>query len=76
MSAKNWDPRAYRDALGRFATGVTVVAAKAPAGGLVGVTINSFSSVSLEPPLVLWSLDRWSPSLPLFEAPPTIASAF
>ncbi|MFQ5973027.1 MAG: flavin reductase family protein, partial [Alphaproteobacteria bacterium] len=55
-------------ALGRFATGVTVVAAKAPEGGLVGVTINSFSSVSLDPPLVLWSLDRQSPSLPPFES--------
>ena len=67
MSAKNWDPSAYRDALGRFATGVTVVAAKGPGDGLAGVTINSFSSVSLDPPLVLWSLDRESPSLPLFQ---------
>jgi len=46
--------RAYRDALGQFATGVTVVTAMS-ADGPVGMTANSFASVSLEPPLVLWS---------------------
>ena len=48
------DPRAYRMALGSFATGVTVVTA-ASAEGPVGITANSFASVSLDPPLVLWS---------------------
>ena len=48
------DPRAMRDALGRFATGVCVVTTAAPTGPL-GITANSFSSVSLDPPLVLWS---------------------
>lgn len=48
------DGRAYRDALGQFATGVTVVTAAGPEGP-VGMTANSFASVSLEPPLVLWS---------------------
>jgi len=46
--------RAYRDALGQFATGVTVVTAMTPEGP-VGMTANSFASVSLDPPLVLWS---------------------
>lgn len=45
--------RAFRDALGRFATGVTVVTARDGAGP-VGITANSFASVSLDPPLVLW----------------------
>ena len=45
--------RAYRDALGRFGTGVTIVTAPGP----VGITANSFASVSLDPPLVLWSVD-------------------
>lgn len=50
------DGRALRSAFGRFATGVTVVTAISPAGEPVGITVNSFSSVSLDPPLVLWSL--------------------
>ena len=45
--------RLFRDGLGRFASGVTVVTAAGPDGG-VGMTANSFSGVSLEPPLVLW----------------------
>lgn len=48
------DHRALRDAFGRFATGVTVVTTTGPEGP-VGFTANSFSSLSLEPPLVLWS---------------------
>jgi Conserved protein/domain typically associated with flavoprotein oxygenases, DIM6/NTAB family len=54
-----------RDALGRFGTGVTVVTAMTP-DGPVGVTANSFSSVSLEPPLVLWSVARSSRRYPFF----------
>lgn len=53
------DSRAFRDALGHFATGVAVVSAAGEAGPL-GLTINSFASVSLEPPLILWSLDKAS----------------
>lgn len=53
------DSRAFRDALGHFATGVAVVSA-AGEGGPLGLTINSFASVSLEPPLILWSLDKAS----------------
>ena len=46
----------FRTALGMFATGVTIVTARTAAGELVGLTANSFNSVSLNPPLVLWSL--------------------
>ncbi|SMY09131.1 FMN reductase (NADH) NtaB [Flavimaricola marinus] len=48
------DTRAFRDALGAFATGVTIVTTDS-ADGPVGITANSFASVSLDPPLVLWS---------------------
>ncbi len=47
------DPRAFRDALGAYATGVTVITTATEAGP-VGITANSFASVSLDPPLVLW----------------------
>ncbi len=53
------DSRAFRDALGHFATGVAVVSARGAAAPF-GLTINSFASVSLDPPLILWSLDRAS----------------
>jgi len=53
------DPRAFREALGQFATGVTVVTAQSEIGPL-GITANSFASVSLDPPLVLWSPGRFS----------------
>jgi flavin reductase (DIM6/NTAB) family NADH-FMN oxidoreductase RutF len=55
-----------RNALGSFATGVCVVIARSQSGELVGMTINSFSSVSLDPSLVLWSLKRDSHSYSLF----------
>ena len=51
------DVKAYRRALGNFATGVAVVTTDDGAGGAIGITVNSFTSVSLEPPLVLWCLD-------------------
>jgi flavin reductase (DIM6/NTAB) family NADH-FMN oxidoreductase RutF len=53
----------FRHALGQFATGVTVVTAVNPADGLVGLTVSSFNSVSLSPPLVLWSLALKSSSM-------------
>ena len=58
--------KALRAALGTFATGVTVVTTKAPDGKQHGLTANSFSSVSLEPPLVLWSQSLNAPSYPVF----------
>jgi flavin reductase (DIM6/NTAB) family NADH-FMN oxidoreductase RutF len=54
----------FRDALGMFATGVTIVTARSAEGALVGLTANSFNSVSLDPPLVLWSLARSAGSMP------------
>jgi flavin reductase (DIM6/NTAB) family NADH-FMN oxidoreductase RutF len=62
------DARRLRHALGRFVTGVTVVTTRHPDGKLEGLTANSFSSVSLDPPLVLWSLRREAPSLASFTA--------
>lgn len=56
---------AYRQALGAFATGVCVVTADGPSGPL-GITVNSFTSVSLEPRLVLWCLDERSDRWPVF----------
>lgn len=50
--------RAFRNTLGAFATGVTVITARDRDGQDVGITVNSFSSVSLDPPLVLWSLGK------------------
>ena len=60
--------RTLRHALGEFATGVTVVTARAANGDPVGITINSFASVSLDPPLVLWSLGLQSSALAVFES--------
>jgi flavin reductase (DIM6/NTAB) family NADH-FMN oxidoreductase RutF len=58
-----FDRRDFRRALGQFSTGVTVITTRAMDGRRVGMTANSFSSVSLDPPLVLWSLARQAPSL-------------
>lgn len=58
----------FRAALGMFATGVTIVTARAMDGQVIGLTANSFNSVSLTPPLVLWSLSRVAASLPVFSA--------
>jgi flavin reductase (DIM6/NTAB) family NADH-FMN oxidoreductase RutF len=62
------DATDLRRALGRFGTGVTIVSTLDAQGSPVGVTANSFSSVSLQPPIVLWSLRRASPSLAAFDA--------
>ena len=58
----------FRTALGMFATGVTIVTARAPDGQLVGLTANSFNSVSLKPPLVLWSLSQTASFMAAFQA--------
>ncbi len=52
--------RSLRDAFGQFATGVTVITARTQAGEPIGITVNSFASVSLEPPLVSWCIDETS----------------
>ena len=61
------DLKAYRRALGSFATGVCVVTAHTSEGPL-GITVNSFASVSLDPPLILWCLDESSDRWPAFAA--------
>jgi 4-hydroxyphenylacetate 3-hydroxylase, reductase component len=65
----DFDIKAYREALGSFPTGVAVVTA-AGAGIPIGITVNSFTSVSLDPPLVLWCMDRKSGRHELFAAAP------
>jgi flavin reductase (DIM6/NTAB) family NADH-FMN oxidoreductase RutF len=62
------DERHLRNALGRFVTGVTVITTRTAAGKLAGLTANSFAAVSLDPPLVLWSLKTTSSSLASFES--------
>ena len=63
------DGRDLRDALGRFATGVCVITAVTEDQRAVGMTANSFSSVSLDPPLVLWSLQNGSEVYDAFATP-------
>ena len=60
--------REFRDALGMFATGITVVATRAPDGQPIGLTVNSFNSVSLDPPLIVWSLSANLSCVPVFES--------
>ena len=61
------DPRDFRNALGTYATGVTIITAMTADGKPYGLTCNSFASVSLNPPLVLWSLGMFSQGLPIFQ---------
>ncbi|MCZ4303371.1 flavin reductase family protein [Zoogloeaceae bacterium G21618-S1] len=62
------DARQFRSALGHFATGVTVITTRDLDGAPVGVTVNSFASLSLDPPLILWSLAKKAYSVAAFEA--------
>jgi 3-hydroxy-9,10-secoandrosta-1,3,5(10)-triene-9,17-dione monooxygenase reductase component len=62
------DSREFRNTLGAFTTGVTIVTTRAADGTRVGVTATSFNSVSLEPPMILWSLAKSARSLAAFEA--------
>lgn len=73
MSEEVPDAAVLRKALGRYATGVTLVTCSDAGGGFVGLTVNSFAALSLQPPLVLWSLRSASPSLPIFLAAPGFA---
>ena len=61
------EQRSFRDALGQFATGVTIITAAPEGYAPFGVTANSFASVSLDPPLVLWSLQKSSDTFAAFE---------
>ncbi len=58
---------AFRRSLGEFATGVAVITAQGQSEGLIGMTMSSFNSVSLDPPLVLFSVDRRAHSLPAMQ---------
>ncbi len=60
------DLRAFRDALGRFATGISVVTTCPEGGEPQGMTVNSFSSLSLAPPLILWSIQNNSDCAEVF----------
>lgn len=62
------DSRVFRHALGRYATGVTIVTTRSETSSPIGFTANSFSSVSLDPPLVLFCLDRSAGCYPVFAA--------
>lgn len=61
-----FDTRHFRNALSQFATGVTIITTRLPDGTFLGLTASSFNSVSLDPPLVLWSLSQNATSLPVF----------
>ncbi|MFO1247667.1 MAG: flavin reductase family protein [Alphaproteobacteria bacterium] len=66
----DFDTKAFRAALGCFPTGIAVMTAGSPETSHIGITVNSFTSVSLDPPLVLWCIDRRSRRYPYFaEAP-------
>jgi 4-hydroxyphenylacetate 3-hydroxylase, reductase component len=62
------DAKELRNCFGKFATGITVITAIAPDGTQLGLTVNSFSSLSLDPPMILWSLDNKSKSLEALQA--------
>lgn len=61
-----FDAKHFRHALSQFATGVTVITTRLPDGRFLGLTASSFNSVSLNPPLVLWSLGNNASSMPVF----------
>src|SRR5882762_7753419 len=64
--SSRFDAREFRHALGAFTTGITIITAVGSDGARTGITANSFNSVSLDPPLVLWSLAKTSRSAPIF----------
>ena len=66
--APTFSSREFRASLAMFATGVTIVTVRTPSGELVGVTANSFNSVSMSPPLVLWSLAQAASVMSAFSA--------
>jgi flavin reductase (DIM6/NTAB) family NADH-FMN oxidoreductase RutF len=66
LKPPEFDTRHFRQALSQFATGVTIITTRLPDGSFLGLTASSFNSVSLDPPLVLWSLAQSANSLPVF----------
>jgi flavin reductase (DIM6/NTAB) family NADH-FMN oxidoreductase RutF len=65
-----FNTRAFREALGWFPTGIAVMTAASEEASHIGITVNSFTSVSLDPPLVLWCIDRRSRRYPAFANAP------
>ncbi|GAC1520671.1 MAG: flavin reductase family protein [Collimonas sp.] len=65
-ATRAFDTRHFRQALSQFATGVTVITTRLSDGTFLGLTASSFNSVSLDPPLVLWSLAHSATSMPVF----------
>jgi flavin reductase (DIM6/NTAB) family NADH-FMN oxidoreductase RutF len=63
---RTFDTAHFRQALGQFATGVTIITTRLADGTFRGLTASSFNSVSLDPPLVLWSLSNGANSMPIF----------
>lgn len=68
MTQPAFDPHNFRDALSTFATGVTIVTTQDADGDWIGMTASSFNSVSMDPPLVLWSVTKTAFSAPAFKA--------
>ncbi|MCI0996494.1 flavin reductase family protein, partial [Pseudomonas corrugata] len=66
MQNTHFDPKEFRRTLGTFTTGVTIITTRTADGTPIGLTANSFNSVSLDPPMVLWSLAKTSRSLEAF----------
>jgi flavin reductase (DIM6/NTAB) family NADH-FMN oxidoreductase RutF len=67
-ASPGFDSAHFRQALSQFATGVTVITTRLADGSYRGLTASSFNSVSLDPPLVLWSLSNGANSMPIFSA--------
>jgi flavin reductase (DIM6/NTAB) family NADH-FMN oxidoreductase RutF len=67
MTTSSFDPRELRNALGCYATGVAIITAHTEADTDIGVTVNSFSSLSLNPPLILFSVAKTANILPAFQ---------
>lgn len=67
LSQHTFDQQFLKQALSQFATGVTVITAKHPDGHFIGLTASSFNTVSMEPPLVLWSLGKQSTNITTFQ---------
>ena len=69
MTKPDFTPHAFRRALGNFATGVTIITAVSPEGEKVGVTASSFNSLSMDPPLILWSSIKEARSCAILNLP-------
>jgi flavin reductase (DIM6/NTAB) family NADH-FMN oxidoreductase RutF len=65
-TTRDFDSGHFRNALSQFATGITVITTQLSDGSFIGLTASSFNSVSLDPPLVLWSLSNAARSMPVF----------